>query len=135
MFGIALEREASAPWPFSSRASSWKGLKGIATAGNTFSIQTSITAPVDCDRTAVNTRKRTEYNLFGNEGSLFRADPSPRLGLGIFNGRRPVRESQRGNGAERRPFPVSSTAPHYRRTKSESQEFLDTGLRQGYISL
>src|SRR5271170_5148154 len=60
--------------------------------------------------------------FFGNEGSLFRSDPSPRLGLGIFNGRRPVRESQKGNGAERHPFPVSSTVPHYRRTKSESQE-------------
>src|SRR5580704_14745868 len=99
-------------------------------------------APSNGDRTAVNSGKRNDLHFLprntgrresaffasrwssGVEGSLFRADPSPRLGFGIFNGRRPVRESQRGNGAERRPFPVSSTAPHYRRTKSKSQDFL-----------
>src|SRR5260370_39891272 len=36
--------------------------------------------------------------VFGIEGSLFRVDPSPRLRLGTFNGRRPTRESLDGNG-------------------------------------
>jgi hypothetical protein len=71
--------------------------------------------------------RQVPASFSGVEGSLFRVNPSPRLRLGIFNGRRPARESQRGNGALRRPFPVSSTAPHYRRTKSESQELLDNG--------
>jgi len=37
-----------------------KELKGVATAGKTFSIQTSITAPSNHHRTAVSTGKRTE---------------------------------------------------------------------------
>ena len=36
--------------------------------------------------------------------------------------------AKKGNGAERHPFPVSSTAPHYRRTKSESQELSLAGF-------
>src|SRR5258708_22780347 len=95
---------------------------------NTFSTQTSMAAPINCDRTAVNTGKRDAYTVsralqteterafgaplasrsflpgrpgwvFGIEGSLFRVDPSPRLRLGTFNGRRPARESLIGNGA------------------------------------
>src|SRR5436190_2089658 len=57
----------------------------------------------------------------GVEGSLFRVDPSPRLGLGTFNGRRPSRESLYGNGAGAPPVSRFLYRPHYRRTKSESQ--------------
>src|SRR6266852_8565175 len=128
---------------------------------NTFSTQltptwsgshviTSIAAPVNCDRTAVNTGKRDEYTVsravqteaerafcaplasrsflsgrpgwvFGIEGSLFRVDPSPRLRLGTFNGWRPSRESLDGNGAGAPPVSRFLYRPHYRRTKSESQ--------------
>src|SRR5467141_204517 len=34
--------------------------------------------------------------------------------------------------AARHPFPVSSTAPHYRRTKSESQGFSELGIDVGW---
>src|SRR5260370_2541438 len=100
-------------------------------------ISTSMAAPINCDRTAVNTGRRDEYTVaravqteaerafcaplasraflpgrpgwvFGIEGSLLRVDPSPRLRLGTFNGRRPSRESLDGNGAgaTRFPFPL-----------------------------
>src|SRR6266852_4327592 len=60
----------------------------------------------------------------GVEGSLFRVDPSPRLRLGTFNGRRPSRESLDGNGAGAPPVSRFLYRPHYRRIKSESQDFL-----------
>src|SRR6266853_5471524 len=100
---------------------------------NTFSTQTSMAAPSNRDRTAVNTGKRDAYTVtravqteterffcaplasrsflpgrpgwvFGIEGSTClpaagkQVDPSPRLRLGTFNGRRPTRESLIGNG-------------------------------------
>jgi hypothetical protein len=54
------------------------------------------------------------------------ADPSPRLRLGTFNGRRPTRESQIGNGGGAPPVSRFLYRPHYRRTKSESQRFFET---------
>jgi hypothetical protein len=60
----------------------------------------------------------------GVEGSLFRVDPSSRLRLGTFNGRRPTRESLVGNGAGAPPVSRFLYRPHYRRIKSESQEKL-----------
>ena len=62
---------------------------------------------VNCDRTAVNKGKRDAYTvsegrpmtLIGSESrDRLAADPSPRLRLGTFNGRRPSRESLIGNG-------------------------------------
>jgi hypothetical protein len=53
-------------------------------------------------------------------------DPSPRLRLGTFNGRRPTRESLIGNGADTPPVSRFLYRPHYRRTKSESQELFGT---------
>src|SRR5204862_4371960 len=58
----------------------------------------------------------------GVEGSLFRVDPSPRLRLGTFNGRRPTRESLVGNGASAPPVSRFLYRPHCRRIKSESQD-------------
>src|SRR6266581_7026830 len=133
----------------------------MAGAANTFSAQltasrshviTSMAAPLNRDRTAVNTGKRDAYTVsravpteterafcaplasrtflpglswmvFGIEGSLFRVDPSPRLRLGTFNGRRPTRESLVGNGAGAPPVSRFLYRPHYRRIKSESQGF------------
>src|ERR1700686_3221806 len=104
---------------------------------NTFSTQTSMAAPVNCDRTAVNTGKRDAYTVSrakkptpsasGVEGSLLRVDPSPRLRLGTFNGRRPSRESLVGNGAGTPPVSRFLYHPQCRRTKSESQGFSETG--------
>src|SRR6266478_7330962 len=48
-------------------------------------------------------------------------DPSPRLRLGTFNGRRPTRESLIGNGGGAPPVSRFLYRPHYRRIKSESQ--------------
>src|SRR5260370_25080448 len=43
--------------------------------------------------------------VFGIEGSLFRVDPSPRLRLATFNGRRPTRERlERNRGGTRTVF-------------------------------
>ncbi len=71
--------------------------------------------------------------LIGSESrDRLAADPSPRLRLGIFNGRQPARESL-GRQWSRLPlYPASCFPgrgavsrflyrPHYRRTKSESQ--------------
>ena len=69
----------------------------------------------------------------GIEGSLLRGDPSPAYGSEFStDGNRLVRAME-GNGTgcrftpgpilqDKGPFPVSSTAPHYRRIKSERQE-------------
>jgi hypothetical protein len=77
--------------------------------------------------------------LIGSESrDRLAADPSPRLRLGIFNGRQPARESL-GRQWSRLPlYPASCFAgrgavsrflyrPHYRRTKSESQEVSKLG--------
>src|SRR6266436_8885556 len=75
---------------------------------NAFSTQTSMAAaPINRDRTAVNTGKRDAYTVterrsrfvgFRSRGIVLQVDPSPRLRLGTFNGRRPTRESLIGNG-------------------------------------
>src|SRR6266704_630793 len=64
--------------------------------------------------------------VFGIEGSLFRVDPSPRLRLGTFNGRRPARESLVGNGGGAPPVSRFLYRPHCRRIKSESQGVFET---------
>src|SRR6266571_6314764 len=142
-------------------------MASMAGVVNTFSTQltptrpgshviTSMAAPINRDRTAVNKGKRDAYTVsqavqteaerafcaplasrtflpgrsgwvFGIEGSLFRVDPSPRLRLGTFNGRRPARESLIGNGAGAPPVSRFLYRPHYRRIKSESQGFFETG--------
>jgi hypothetical protein len=66
--------------------------------------------------------------LIGSESrDRLAADPSPRLRLGTFNGRRPSRESLIGNGVGTPPVSRFLYRPHYRRTKSESQGFLKQG--------
>src|SRR5260370_34758009 len=97
-------------------------MASMAGVMNTFSAQTSMAAaPINGDRTAVNAGKRDAYTVTepacgrqakeptrsasGVEGSSClpaagrQVDPSPRLRLGTFNGRRPARESLIGNGA------------------------------------
>ncbi len=67
--------------------------------------------------------------LIGSESrDRLAADPSPRLRLGTFNGRRPSRESLIGNGVGAPPVSRFLYRPHYRRTKSESQEFFETAI-------
>src|SRR5437588_12178951 len=95
-------------------------------------------APVDCDRKAVNTRKRDAYTVSrakkpiqpasGVEGSLFRDNPSPRLRLGTFNGRRPSRESLVGNEAGAPPFSRFLYRPHFSRITSDSQEAFENSV-------
>src|SRR6266852_4564637 len=89
---------------------------------NTFSTQTSMAAPErEAGRIYCLRAKEPTSSASGVEGSLFRVDPSPRLRLGTFNGRRPTRESLIGNGAGAPPVSRFLYRPHYRRTKSESQ--------------
>ena len=80
----------------------------------TFSIRASITAPGTYDRTTVTAGKWDAYTVsraclrqagegadavgFRSRGIVVQVDPSPRLRLGTFNGRRPARESLFGNG-------------------------------------
>src|SRR6267143_5009028 len=91
---------------------------------NTFSTQTSMAAPErEAGRIYCLRAKEPTRSASGVEGSLFRVDPSPRLRLGTFNGRRPSRESLDGNGADAPPVSRFLYRPHYRRTKSESQYF------------
>src|SRR2546430_8905000 len=106
----------------------------------TFSIRASITAPGDYDRTNGRSRemgrpilspepacgrqaKEPTRSASGVEGSFVQVDPSPRLRLGTFNGRRPTRESLIGNGGGAPPVSRFLYRPHYRRIKSESQDY------------
>src|SRR6266852_2518775 len=111
-------------------------MASMAGGVNTFSTQTSMAAPerkagriychpslpclqqASCGRQA----KEPTWSASGVEGS---SDPSPRLRLGTFNGRRPTRESLIGNGGGAPPVSRFLYRPHYRRTKSESQEFFE----------
>src|SRR6059058_2531762 len=104
----------------------------------TFSIRASITAPGNYDRTTIAAGKRDAYTVsrgclrqagegadavgFRSRGIVLQVDPSPRLRLGTFNGRRPTRESLVGNGASAPPVSRFLYRPHYRRIKSESQD-------------
>src|SRR6267378_2239622 len=63
---------------------------------------------------------------FRSRGIVLQVDPSPRLRLGTFNGRRPTRESLIGNGSGAPPVSRFLYRPHYRRIKSESQEYFET---------
>src|SRR5207249_8905380 len=66
---------------------------------------------------------------FRSRGIVLQVDPSPRLRLGTFNGRRPTRESLIGNGGSAPPVSRFLYRPHYRRIKSESQDHLaDMGV-------
>src|SRR5216684_9265552 len=90
-------------------------MASMAGVVNTFSTQTSMAAaPINRDRTAVTVGKRDAYTVtraclrqageeadavgFRSRGIVLQVDPSPRLRLGTFNGRRPSRESLVGNG-------------------------------------
>src|SRR5258708_1587759 len=90
-------------------------MASMAGVVNTFSTQTSMAVPLNCDRTAVNKGKRDAYTVsraaqtetervfaswmgLRDRGIVLQVDPSPRLRLGTFNGRRPTRESLVGNG-------------------------------------
>ena len=57
----------------------------------------------------------------GIEGSLLRADPSPAYGSESSTGGGRLVRALAAMETARHPFPVSSTAPHYRRRKSECQ--------------
>ena len=57
-----------------------------------------------------------------DRGIVLQVDPSPRLRLGTFNGRRPTRESLIGNGGGAPPVSRFLYRQHYRRIKSESQD-------------
>jgi len=61
-----------------------------------------------------------------SRGIVLQVDPSPRLRLGTFNGRRPTRESLIGNGAGAPLVSRFLYRPHYRRIKSESQDVFET---------
>src|SRR5580692_6260287 len=57
------------------------------------------------------------------------ADPSPRLRLGTFNGRRPTRESLIGNGggATRFPFPLPPRTIGEQKAKVKSEKIAGSG--------
>src|SRR6266853_2730879 len=71
--------------------------------------------------------KEADAVSFRSRGIVLQVDPSPRLRLGTFNGRRPSRESLIGNGAGAPPVSRFLYRPHCRRIKSESQEYLSLG--------
>src|SRR5712671_954636 len=96
-------------------------MASMAGVMNTFSTQMSMAAaPINRDRTAVTVGKWDAYTVsesallaagklrqageeadavgFRSRGIVLQVDPSPRLRLGTFNGRRPTRESLIGNG-------------------------------------
>jgi len=62
----------------------------------------------------------------GIEGSLLRADPSPAYGSESSTGGGRLVRALAAMETARHPFPVSSTAPHYRRRKSECQGLPET---------
>src|SRR5258708_17998639 len=89
-------------------------MASMAGVVNTFSTQTSMAVPLNCDRTAVNKGKRDAYTVsraaqtetervfaswmgLRDRGIVLQVDPSPRLRLGTFNRRRPTRGSPVGN--------------------------------------
>src|SRR5258708_35402206 len=102
-------------------------MASMAGVVNTFSTQTSMAVPLNCDRTAVNKGKRDAYTVsraaqtetervfaswmgLRDRGIVLQVDPSPRLRLGTFNGRRPTRASLVGKGGGAppvSPFPYS----------------------------
>src|SRR6267143_478447 len=107
---------------------------------NTFSTQTSMAAPVnfhcDPDPVGVNTGKRDAYTvserrsrrrrLPESRDHSFELTPHPAYGSELSTGGGRLVRALSAMEPARHPFPVSSTAPHYRRTKSESQEDFTT---------
>src|SRR5882724_3388915 len=103
---------------------------------NTFSTQTSMAAPINCDRTAGQHReagrlyciraKEPTRSASGVEGSSCKSTPHPAYGSELSTGGGRLVRAWSAMEAARHPFPVSSTAPHYRRIKSESQEYFET---------
>src|SRR5216684_6490836 len=95
-------------------------------------------APSNRDRTAVNTGKRDAYTVSrakkptrsasGVEGSSCKSTPHPAYGSELSTGGGRLVRALSAMEPARHPFPVSSTAPHYRRTKSESQGVSATPL-------
>src|SRR5229473_7589854 len=93
---------------------------------------------VNCDRTAVNTGKRDAYTVSerrNRRGRLpesrdhsFETTPHPAYGSELSTGGGRLVRALTAMEPARHPFPVSSTAPYYRRTKSESQGVSATPL-------
>src|SRR5258708_31099766 len=90
-------------------------MASMAGVVNTFSTQTSMAVPLNCDRTAVNKGKRDAYTVsraaqtetervfaswmgLRDRGIVLQVDPSPRLRLGTFNGGRAAPGSLVGQG-------------------------------------
>src|SRR5260370_17149313 len=94
----------------------------MAGATNTFSTQTSIAAPgreagcLYCLRAKEPTRSAS-----GVEGSSCKLTPHPAYGSELSTGGGRLVKAFSAMEPARRLSPVSSTPPHYRRTKSQSQ--------------
>src|SRR6266853_6722686 len=100
----------------------------MAGVENTFSTQMSMAAPErEAGRIYCLPSEGADSIGFRRRGIVLQVDPSPRLRLGTFNGRRPTRESLVGNGAGTPPVSRFLYRPHCRRIKSESQEYLSLG--------
>jgi hypothetical protein len=64
---------------------------------------------------------------FRSRGIVLQPTPHPAYGSELSTGGGRLVRARSAMEAARHPFPVSSTAPDYRRTKSESQEYFITG--------
>src|SRR5437660_3362831 len=139
--GLSPVGGASAPHSFSSTSSEGATpSRRISTAGvkTALSTQTSMAAPSNRDRTAVSTGKRDAYTVSraclrmqakkptpsasGVEGSSSKSTPHHAYGSELSTGGGRLLTAWSAMEPARHPLPVSSTAPHYRRIKSESQE-------------
>jgi len=120
-----------------SRFSSFRGCLGQMISqwrsDEYVSTQTSMAAPVNCDRPQRSTQgkrgriyclraKEPTPSASGVEGSSCKSDPSPRLRLGTFNGWRPTREEpsrQWSRRATRFPFPLPPRTIGEQKRKSD----------------
>src|SRR6266849_8705913 len=104
---------------------------------NTFSTQTSMAAPereagrIYCLRAVPTETERAFCVPDGSSESRdhsFESTPHPAYGSELSTGGGRLVRALTAMELARHPFPVSSTAPHYRRIKSESQEYFWTPI-------